>query len=256
MNRWTIHNFDLVDSTSALDATFVKGALAANSPVDGHVFLARTQSAGRGQYDRTFTSPPGGLYVTIVREPVAQALRAPLPLLVGLATARALMTGQEPIKDVQIRWPNDLLIGHRKIAGILCQALAIGPRWIALVGLGLKLTSNPAALPKNATTLLAADGRQRVPNLMLPKILEQLAQILAAPGDWIAAFAHLDALRGRYVSATVDGRCFQGTADGLTPTGALVLATDSGRQEVARGSLAEIDGQSLRETPSEQLPTT
>ena len=239
---WVFHRFDLVDSTNRVAAGVVRELLEkdAGAKVGRQVFVARTQMAGRGQYERTFVSPVGGLYLTAVLDGVAENLRAPLPLLVGITTVRGL-----GMPGVRVRWPNDLVIGERKVAGILCEGIALGGRWVALAGIGINVNSDPAELPGHATSLLAVDGRRDLEG-MLGRILIELDGITRAGWDWRAEFAGIDALRGRRVAMVTDGERTEGTANGVSETGALLLECAEGMRELGRGSVMEVDGRTIR----------
>lgn len=101
--------------------------------------LAAHQTGGRGQRDRTFTSDPGGLYLTAVLpfDGDAAAWRG-FALAVGRSVLNALT--ELGVEDLRLRWPNDLMIGPRKVGGILVEQG--GPRTL-LVGLGLNITNRP-----------------------------------------------------------------------------------------------------------------
>ncbi len=269
MNRWILHRFDTIDSTNAQATTFAHAQLTENpaAPLDHHVFIARTQSAGRGQYDRTFLSPPGGLYMTVILDHIPPELRAPLPLIIGLAVAEALdpppsppvSPAAEPLAQlirIKIRWPNDLVIDDQKIAGILCEGLSFGDRWLALVGIGINVNTDPADLapPKahfRATSLLALDNHPRPLNTVAQNVLDALENLPAH--DWQARFAPRDALRSRSVvvsernNSAADGsptHRIEGLSHGIGSAGELLL----GDLSVARGSIQSIDGHSIRDS--------
>ena len=257
MSRWTFHRYDTVDSTNAQAAAFAHAQLTEDpaAPLDHHVFIARTQSAGRGQYDRTFLSPPGGLYMTVILDHIPPELRAPLPLIIGLAVAEALdpppsppvSPTAEPLAQlirVKIRWPNDLVIEDQKIAGILCEGLAFGDRWLALVGIGINVNTDPAHLATvRATSLIAIDGHPRAINTLAQTILDALENL---PPDWQARFAPRDALYQRHVIVTTQDQRIpvEGLANGIGPAGELLLGDIS----IARGSIQSVDGHSLRDS--------
>ena len=107
--------YDHLDSTNR-----VARELALEGCTAGTVVLAGSQSSGRGQYGRLFNSPVGGLYFTLVLVPDLPLNALPLiTLATGLACRETIqaVTGLEPL----IKWPNDLYLDHRKVAGILCE---------------------------------------------------------------------------------------------------------------------------------------
>ena len=123
---------------------------------------ARTQTAGVGRQGRPWHSPPGGGWLTRAWPMLADpALYAPLPLLVGLAVRDAIAA--QTAAEGQIKWPNDVLIADKKVAGVLCRAELIPGRPLMLIGVGIN-AAFPAAhlapgLRQPATTLLDETGR-------------------------------------------------------------------------------------------------
>ncbi len=104
----------------------------------GSLFLAREQSGGRGRFKRRWESAPGGLYLSILLRPEGDFLPSLLPLLAAVSTAEAIheISGL----DVHLRWPNDLYVNERKLAGILCEGSFKGSRAeIFVVGIGINV---------------------------------------------------------------------------------------------------------------------
>ena len=110
-----VYRFDRLDSTN----TRLK-ALAREGAAPGTVLLAREQSGGRGRLGRSFASPPGGLYLSMLLRPACPPERClSLTPLAAVAARRAVLdcTGLSP----EIKWPNDLLLGGKKLCGILTE---------------------------------------------------------------------------------------------------------------------------------------
>lgn len=124
-------------------------ALALEGAPHGAAVLAAMQTGGRGRAGRTFASPPGGLYLSVLVRPSAPATQwGALPLLAGSAAACALRERGFPI---ELKWPNDLMLGGRKLGGILVESrLDADP--FAIVGFGLNLRSVPEGV-SDATCL-------------------------------------------------------------------------------------------------------
>jgi len=152
--------FDHIDSTNR-----VARQKALEDAPGGLIVRAGQQSAGRGQYDRSFASPSGGLYFSLLVRPDMPPARLPLiTLAVGLACRDVLFAACR--LEAQIKWPNDLYIGERKVAGILCENVAIssqgkGPAAV-VIGVGLNVNSALAdfspELQPIVTTLLEHVG--------------------------------------------------------------------------------------------------
>ncbi|HIH71231.1 MAG TPA: biotin--[acetyl-CoA-carboxylase] ligase, partial [Methanothermobacter thermautotrophicus] len=108
--------FDEVDSTNN-----VAKRMAEDGATEGTVVIAKTQSRGRGRRGKPWISPQGGIWMSIILRPEVHPSRAPLLTLVaGVAVARTLR--DECGLDVGIKWPNDILIGDKKVCGILTEA--------------------------------------------------------------------------------------------------------------------------------------
>src|SRR5262249_7424190 len=152
--------FSTVRSTNDIAA-----ALAGSPEAEGTVVIAEAQTSGRGRRGRVWFSPPGaGLYVSIVLDPSRAADRerslSLLTLGAGVALAEAVQRATGLVPD--IKWPNDLLIGRRKLAGILAEsASAPGSRTLTVLGYGINVA--PAAYPPDlrdrATSLETELGR-------------------------------------------------------------------------------------------------
>jgi BirA family transcriptional regulator, biotin operon repressor / biotin---[acetyl-CoA-carboxylase] ligase len=166
-----------VDQTGSTNADVLAAAAAGED--EGLVVVARTQTAGRGRQGRAWVSPPGGgLWFTVLMRPgqkVPAARFGWLPLLGGLALAEAV---REVAKvDAGLKWPNDLLIGEAKCAGILAEATGTG---IVALGIGLNTGLDEHQLPPTPTGLRATSlrlaGASRVDNdELLDAILDRLS---------------------------------------------------------------------------------
>ena len=171
----------------------VAARLAESGAEEGTVVVADTQTAGRGRHGRVWLSPPGaGLYVSIILRPAGEVSgeanpAALLTLAAGVAIAEAVraVTGL----PAEIKWPNDVLIGRRKLAGILAEAVVQGGtlQYIVLgFGLNLHPASYPAELASRVTSIEAETNRPADRALML-------AEIVAAMGE-----RYVDLRAGRF----------------------------------------------------------
>jgi BirA family transcriptional regulator, biotin operon repressor / biotin---[acetyl-CoA-carboxylase] ligase len=191
--------FSTIGSTNDVAAT-----LASNGDFEGAVVIAETQTAGRGRRGRVWFSPPGaGLYVSVLLAP-ARAVHpdratALLTLAAGVALAEAVerATGLAPA----IKWPNDLLVGRRKLAGILAEGVTSpGALGLQSVVLGYGLNVSPAAYPpelSDRVTSLESELGRRIDRAEL--CAQSLAALAARYDDLLDARfdAILDAWRGR-----------------------------------------------------------
>ena len=225
-------------------------AAARSGAPHGSVYLADEQTAGRGRGDHAWHSTAGeGLYVSILLRPQIPAARLPLlPLAAGLAAADAIHAVSGLALD--LRWPNDLLIGPRKTGGILVEAgNGSKRRPHAVVGIGVNVhqRSFPPDLATPATSLDIAAGRRigRQPLLIaLLKSLQQeglalanvdLARTIPARVEQASTWA-----RGRRVLVHGPQACIGVTA-GLDEHGFLLVETAGGLITVQTGGLRDAE---------------
>lgn len=204
----------------------------------GSVVVAAFQEKGRGRVPgRTWLSPPGESLLATVVVRVSELAFSPheIPLRAGLAVARAVES-QAGIR-VQIKWPNDIMAGGRKLCGLLCEAH--GP--IILIGLGINCTqrSFPAEIEHTACSLLQASGRTIPPRELLPAVLDEIKSCLSS-FDWLTPLR--ERLYHREVSVHVDligaGRTVEGILRDVDESGRLLLQTSDGRiQAIAQGEI-------------------
>lgn len=211
---------------STMDEAHVLGARGAPA---GTLVLADEQTAGRGTKGRRWSSPPLGIWLTLLERPHDPQAIEVLSLRVGLAAARALdRFAAEPLR---LKWPNDLYVDDRKLAGTLVEARWRGdrPDWVA-VGLGINVAA-PDDQP-NAASLDAGTARVTVLEALIP----ELRSAGAASGHLTTAeveeFAARDLARGRTCIAPVRGR-----VRGIARTGELVVELADSVAHVRTGSL-------------------
>jgi BirA family transcriptional regulator, biotin operon repressor / biotin---[acetyl-CoA-carboxylase] ligase len=194
--------------------------LAAGGAPGGTVVTAAEQTAGRGRQGRRWQAPAGKalLYSAILRPHPESAL---LPLAVALAvaeTAEALA----PV-EARVKWPNDVWLGDRKLAGVLIEARP-AEGW-AVVGVGLNLAVEPGELPPEVAERAASLGHNATPERATESLNAALAEWLRAPASRVLAeFRRRDALVGRSVSW--DGGF--GIAAGIDDIGHLLVDTGGG----------------------------
>lgn len=197
----------------------------AGAPV-GTTVVAEEQTAGRGRRGAPWHSASGaGLWMSVVLAP--EHADARLPLLVGVACAEAIEAADARI-HVRVKWPNDLVIGPRKVAGILVER-ASGQ---VVVGVGINLEEPsggfPATLAGHATALEIEGSRRLLRKEMAAAVLATMLERLRRPDPFRAALSDLaarDALVGRRVETEEAG---PGVARGVDPSGALVLERPDG----------------------------
>ena len=239
----------VVDETGSTNADVAE--LARSDEPEGLVLVAEYQNAGRGRLGRTWTAPPrSGLSFSILLRPdgVPVAAWTLLPLLVGVAVAKAV-TAVATDLAVGLKWPNDLLIGERKLAGILAERIDSPAGAAVVVGIGLNVTLRENELPLPTATSLAIAGagsadRDTVLRAVLRAIAHSYAAWRAAGGDGtrvLAAYRELCVTLGRDVLVELGGdQIVSGRAVEIGPDGSLVVETSAGRRSVNAGDVVHV----------------
>ena len=218
----------LESTGSTLD---VAHALAAEGAPDGTLVLAETQTAGRGRSGKRWTSAPNaGIWLTLVERSLDPATLSLLALRLGIAAADAL----QPFADeaVGIKWPNDLYLGRRKLAGILAEARWRdgSPEWVA-IGMGVNL--EPPAEFRDAAALRAGTSRLAALEALVPALRRAASLRGNLDERELAALAARDVARGRRAIAPGEG-----IVDGVSAAGELLLRLPDGTVAAHRaGSL-------------------
>jgi BirA family transcriptional regulator, biotin operon repressor / biotin---[acetyl-CoA-carboxylase] ligase len=236
-----LHFSPLTDSTNS-DAQ----AAARRAAPHGSVYFADEQRAGRGRGDHTWDSAAGvGLYASVLlRTPIPAARLPLLPLAAGLAAAEAIRAVAG--LTVDLRWPNDLLIGSRKVGGILVESKISGESAkFAVVGIGINVHQRAfdSDLSTPATSLDQECGRRISRQVLLAALLKSLEYetlLLADPAATVTIPARVEQastwIRGRHVEVHGPQAC-TGVTAGLDENGFLLVRTDSGVVTVQTGGI-------------------
>lgn len=245
-----VHLFASVGSTND-----VARRLAIAGAPAGTVVLAEEQRAGRGRVGRAWASPPGlGLWVSLVARHTQVVGVGVLPLLTGLAVARALDPFAAP-HAISLKWPNDLFLTGRKLGGILCEAAWVGgaPAFL-VVGIGLNVLHDTADFPETlrpmATSLRLASAvvpeRARIAMAVVRAAVATVARPHLALDDGdVAEWARRDVLCGREVVVTEPetGVLLEHGVDvGISADGALLIDPGGGsRRSIRSGTVRAAD---------------
>ncbi len=220
----------LTDSTNARARE-----LALAGAEHGTLITADAQTAGRGRSGRTWSAAAGDALLMSLVVRALELRHALLPLAVAVAICEACEQAAEV--ETWIKWPNDIWIGERKLAGILIEGRP-QEGW-AVIGIGLNVATAregfPAELRETATSLaLATDKRGPDRAIVLAAVLTQLERWLetSAP-ETLAAWRRRDALEGRSISWDRG----QGTACGVDEEGGLLVQTAKGRVALDAGEV-------------------
>ncbi|MCD0453060.1 biotin--[acetyl-CoA-carboxylase] ligase [Actinocorallia sp. API 0066] len=239
-------------------------ALAAEGAREGVVVVAEAQTAGRGRLGRSWAAPPrSGLMFSVLLRPGASVPATRLgwlPLLTGVAVATAVRsvttraqagefgeaTGGAAV-EAALKWPNDVLVGDRKLAGILAERA----EGAVVVGVGLNVSLRAAELPvPTATSLLIEDAATTDRETVLKAILRELAlrytEWRAADGDpdgsgLRGAYRALSATLGRDIRVELPGGTAEtGTARDVDAEGRLVAETARGERAYSAGDVVHV----------------
>ena len=216
-------------------------AAARQGAASGSVFLAERQTHGRGRRGRSWLAESGqSLLFSVLLRPAAgkepssepgPAQTGALTLAVGLGVRAALAPFSE--QPLSVKWPNDILSGPRKLAGILCESQLHGGRALAVViGVGINVgwQSFPPELQNDVTCLEELSGRGHPRERLLAEVLREVERRVAGGArselqELIEEFRAYDALRDRKVFVS-GARELSGVARGVDDEGHLLLETD------------------------------
>ncbi|MGZ5418271.1 MAG: biotin--[acetyl-CoA-carboxylase] ligase [Nocardioides sp.] len=232
--RWSLEVLEESPSTNAV----VAGRARAGEGV-GLVVVAEHQTAGRGRLDRTWVTPPRSALtfsVLLTPDEVPVPRWPMLPLLAGVAVVDGVRraTGL----DCALKWPNDVLLGDAKLAGILVERVERPAGAAAVVGIGLNVSTTTAELPVETATSLAVAGRPEVDRGdLLVHVLAALGEAYdawrAAAGDgtdWVrTSYLRVCDTVGRAVRVDLpNGNVLTGTASGIDADGRLEVRSVAG----------------------------
>lgn len=182
-----------VASTGSTNADLAAAARA--GAASGTVRVSDHQSAGRGRFSRVWEAPQGtSLAISVLLRPPAEIPSRRwlwLPLLTGLAVAEGVRSAAGV--PTELKWPNDVLAGGRKLCGILAERVDGAHGAAAIIGMGINTTLSAGQLPVPTATSLALEGADVAPT-------EVVAGVLEALGGWYARWLAADDLRSEYAA--------------------------------------------------------
>jgi BirA family biotin operon repressor/biotin-[acetyl-CoA-carboxylase] ligase len=232
-----LYHFYKVDSTNAFASRLLNHG---RKVPDGTVVIAEAQTAGRGRLGRSWHSEPeAGLYFSLILRPHVPPSLAPLFTLAA-AVAMHNAIERDTRLDVDIKWPNDLLVGNKKICGILAEIQAeVDMVKTLIVGIGVNVNHSklPADIAERATSLRIASGRIQSRLEVFAEFLEEFENLYhrferSGPasiiGQWIE---HSSFANGRQIEINDGVRLIRGITRGLNPLGALRVEGNDGKVE-------------------------
>ena len=230
---------DETESTNTDAAGYARGGASA-----GLVVATGHQRAGRGRFDRSWEAPPDtALALSVLLEPAR-----PLTdwgwrsLVAGLAVVDA-------VSDVaglpaRLKWPNDVMVGERKLCGILSERVAIGDGGLAVVGMGVNLLLRAEQLPVSTATSMLVEGATPEPTVVAGAILRSFDSWYREwerAGSLVGAYSERSATIGRRVAVHVgQGGPVMGTAVGVDAGGSLLVETPTGVRSFVAGDVVHL----------------
>ncbi|UTB33215.1 MAG: biotin--[acetyl-CoA-carboxylase] ligase [Methanobacterium sp. ERen5] len=227
-----IHYFNEVDSTNE-----VAKYLAEEGAEEGTVVVAETQNKGKGRRGKTWISPPGGIWMSVILRPEIPPHRASqLTLVTGVVVAKTIK--EELNIDVGIKWPNDILIGDKKVCGILTEVNAtLDKVKYLVVGIGIDMNVDvpmlPSDLQKGATSLKNELDTEINGALLVQRFLLKFENIYSdfkegkfpeILNEWRAMSSTI----GTSVEVRTKGKRVQGYAVGINKEGILIIEMEDG----------------------------
>ncbi len=233
VNEYAVEYHDSIDSTNR------RARELASTGARDILVLADRQTGGRGRLDREWSSPSGGLWCSLLFRPDRPVARMPLlTLAAAVATTRAVRTVGV---DAGIKWPNDLLVDGRKLAGILTESGGERRRepWV-VVGIGVNANVARTALPEGATSLRevrASNGEQRSVdrNRLIRRLIEEFDAVRTSDDEILDAWREHAVTLGQHVRVETPNGTVVGDAVDVESPGALVVRTDEGRTRIHAG---------------------
>jgi BirA family biotin operon repressor/biotin-[acetyl-CoA-carboxylase] ligase len=245
---------DVVAETGSTNADLAD--LARTGGEGGSVLIADYQAAGRGRQGRVWTAPRGsGIAMSVLLRPegVPASRWTWLPLIAGLGVAEGLRRASGV--PAVLKWPNDVLVGERKICGILAERVETPIGAACVVGIGVNVSLQADDLPVPTATSLAILAGEDL-RIVVPSRNQLIATVLAAlellylrwtepeaQQSLASAYLERSATIGRRVRVLLAGdREVEGLAESIDPDGRLVLRTANGREVLSAGDVVNLRG--------------
>lgn len=226
-----IHHYDNVDSTQE-----IAWRLGLNSLPEGTLVIAETQKKGKGRLNRTWVSPRGGIYLSLVLRPNFILINEipKITLLTGLACIYAI----KKVTNIQcsLKWPNDIFLGEKKLGGILSEINAEQDK-VNFIVLGIGININTKDLPREATSLFLYAKRTFSRIEILKRILEELEALYEKArkegfGSILKEWQRFCHLWNKKIKVKILNREIKGKALGIDRNGYLLVKKDNEYIEV------------------------
>ncbi len=231
MLHFILHDYPVVGSTNDEAKT-----LLAQGAGEGTIVCAQRQTAGRGRRGRQWMSPEGNLYLSLILTPrclLSQASQ--LSFVIAVAVGQAILPFLTSPHLLSYKWPNDILVEKKKVAGILIETESQGGQLAdaCVVGIGLNLALVPPNMPYPVTALGDHSSSAVLKEMIFPALLDHLKEAYQLWTDkgfapireqWLQRAHGL----GQTLAITVGNREYRGEFMDLSPEGALLLKNEEG----------------------------
>ncbi|MGY5853228.1 MAG: biotin--[acetyl-CoA-carboxylase] ligase [Candidatus Thorarchaeota archaeon] len=226
----------------SVESTNLKAKELIQNGEEDVVVIAQEQTAGRGRLDRTWTSPPGGIYLSLTTQPNLPTEHYPLlTLLAGCAVVEALRRTAQVA--VSLKWPNDLMLEEKKLGGILTELIFHSEtQRYAVIGIGININFSTSDLQQDlqlgSTTLQTVTGKQYSLECIIVEVVDHILSRVASLEDpdsgysVVEEWTALSSTLGRRVTAALDEDIHTGLAARITQSGSLVIVEDDGTEFV------------------------
>ncbi len=217
---------------------------------EGLVIASSSQTEGRGRLNRAFSSPVGGLYLSVLLRPdIGPDGISTLPLMAGLAVSKAISTSTG--LESELKWPNDVNIRGRKVCGILVESSVKGEKLDqVIIGIGINANTLPDDLPVEirgrASSLRAESGKEvSIVDLLRDLVcfldMQYLKFISGGTEELLDQWSERASTLGKDVRISDSSGSFTGKALGVDQTGALMVRTGEGLRRVDSGDCQHLD---------------
>jgi BirA family biotin operon repressor/biotin-[acetyl-CoA-carboxylase] ligase len=246
-----VHVYGVVGSTNEVAGRLAAGRLAAGRPGENAIVVAEAQRSGRGRHRRPWISPPGvGLWFSLILWPRVKVTEmAALGLVASISVASAIR--RHPAVHASVKWPNDVLIGRRKVCGILSELGGSERTPCAIVGIGINVNQQeedfPASIRESACSLRMHTGTVVERGKLLAAVLEEMAgryERVEKEGfaPFRAEWEGLSTMPGRKVRLAEGRLTLTGTVLGVSDSGALRICDGQGEEHrILAGDLEFLD---------------
>lgn len=218
-----------ISSTTSTNSDLLEAARA-GAP-ESTWLRAEQQSGGRGRLGRTWLSPPGNVYASTIVRPLAGDPPAETLALVAGVALEEVASAYAGAGRLQLKWPNDLMAGPAKLAGILLERT----EGAVVIGFGVNLAHHPAELDRPATSLSALTTNAPEPGAFLTDLATAFARwLIRWRGEGLEPVRRRWLARAHPTGTALNAGGNEGLFEGLAPDGALRLRLADGRIELIR----------------------